>query len=172
MGINLGAPGDRKDAAGNEWFGFPRPRSRERLEYVFDIKPQIASGGGWYSHNSESIAFDNTDTPWLFASGARGLTKCEVPLLGENDPSATYTVKFYFATIDGKQDESSIDLKLQGKAVTSGFNPAREAGGSRQALIKSFQNIKVERDLLIEIASHTSEGVGQPTIAAIEIIRE
>ena len=69
LGINLALPGDRMDEARHEWFGYPRPSTRERLEYEFDIKPRIAEGGGWFNQNPDAADFAETEMPWLFASG-------------------------------------------------------------------------------------------------------
>ncbi len=118
MGINFGAPGDRKDPSGQEWFGYPRPSTRERLEFVFDVKPKLASGGGWYSRNLESVNIQGTDKPWLYTSGARGLQRFEIPLLGKGDPKSNYTVKFHFSNLD-KADAGLLDVRLQGQAVES-----------------------------------------------------
>ena len=45
MAINLGAPGDRRDEFGKLWLGFPRPKTVNRMEFVFNIKPTLAGGG-------------------------------------------------------------------------------------------------------------------------------
>ncbi|MCA9086375.1 MAG: PQQ-binding-like beta-propeller repeat protein, partial [Planctomycetaceae bacterium] len=69
IGLNFGAPGDRKDGTHREWLGFPRPKTVGRLEFEFDVKPQLADGGSWYSSNPESVRVPAAETPWLFASG-------------------------------------------------------------------------------------------------------
>ena len=172
MGINLGAPGDRKDEAGNEWFGYPRPSSRERLEYVFDIQPEFKAGGGWYSLNSEQVAVENAETPWLFSSGARGLARCELPLLGDEDEPATYHVKLFFANVGSKSTKPQpFDVRLQGETMATAIDLAEEAGTSNQAWVRSFEKIAVDRDLVLEIVQ--AGGSPQlPTLSAIEVIRD
>jgi hypothetical protein len=194
IGVNFGAPGDRKDAAGHEWFGYPRPSSRERLEFVFDLQPQLAPGGGWYSQNLQSTEIEGADTPWLYSSGARGLTRFEVPLLDADQPPATYTVNLYFADTSATPpsattssgavpadaapadkatdslDGPAFDIRLQGQTFAEGFNPRRAAGGSHKPCVQSFSGIRVEENLLVELVP-ASPG-RQTSIAAIEVVRE
>ena len=136
---------------------------------VFDIQPQFSTGGGWYSHNSQAMAIEKAETPWLFTSGARGLTSCQIPLLGESDEPRAYTVNFYFADLKAGDAEPPLELRLQGKTVARDFVPVREAGGAGKALVKSFTGISVKRNLEVEISS--SDTV-LPSLAAIEVIRE
>jgi outer membrane protein assembly factor BamB len=166
MGINFGAPGDRKDISGNEWFGYPRPRTVGRLEFVFDIQPKLASGGGWYSRNTESVTVEGTDKPWLFTSGGRGLNRFEIPLLGKGDAAAKYTVKLYFANVDDAKP-GLFDIRLQGKAVASGVDISAASG---RPLIEEFPGVDVDKNLVVELVSQEAGALA--TVAAIEVIRD
>ena len=168
MGINFGAPGDRKDQSGQQWFGYPRPSTRDRLEFVFDIHQQIAPGGGWYSRNTESVKIEDTITPWLYASGGRGLSRFELPLLGESDPKSKYTVKLHFAVLD--TDRSGIfDVRLQGETVAKKVDIENEAGLNR-ATVKEFRDVTVDRNLVVELINDSA--TAPATLAAIEAIRQ
>tara|TARA_R110002049_G_scaffold50370_3_gene143028 strand:- start:48629 stop:52447 length:3819 start_codon:yes stop_codon:yes gene_type:complete len=169
MGINFGAPGDRKDIGGSEWFGYPRPSSRQRLEYVFDLKPDLQPGGGWYSKNLESINVAGTDKPWLFASGARGLKRFEVPLVGKDDPASKYTVKFHFANLT-TEPVSFVDIRLQGQTVATGINVAASSDGPTRPMTKEFNDISVDGNLVVEL--ETQPGQPLATLSAIEMIRQ
>lgn len=166
MGINFGAPGDRKDLSGHEWFGYPRPSSRGRLEFIFDLKPQLASGGGWYSRNPESVDIAETNKPWLFTSGGRGLKRFELPLLGKDDKATNYDVQLFFANIDD-HDPPSFDLKLQGKVVRAGItaSPKGQASKAESILIPM---VKVEDKLVVEMESANGE---LPSLSALEVTR-
>lgn len=167
MAINFGAPGDRKDASGREWFGYPRPHSVGRLEFVFQIDHELSSGGGWYSRNAESISVEGTDTPWLFTSGARGLKRFQLPLLGESDPAATYRVKLFAAALESDPC-GPFEVRLQGKSVgtiddASGF-------AARRAITVEFTGVSVERNLDVELIP--TDPAKPLTLAAIEVVRE
>lgn len=166
IGINLGAPGDRKDVRGNEWFGYPRPSTRGRLEFELDLKPKLVDGGGWYSQNAESLEVTETDVPWIFTSGARGLSRLEIPLLAEGDAAATYDVRLYFADLPG-QPTGSCRVTIQGH-VTPDDLPGTEAAFPGQAKIAEFRGITVEKDLVLELEP-VSETL--PTLSGVEVIR-
>ncbi len=166
LAINFGGPGDRKDLSGQEWFGYPRPSSRERLEFVFDIQPQLNSGGGWYSRNAEAVKVDNTDKAWLFTSGARGLKRFELPLLGENDAACKYTVKLYFANLD-ESTSPACEVRLQGKVVGTAEPLPGTKQGVAQPVQKVYEHIEVESGLIVEL-----EAAELATISAIEVLRE
>jgi outer membrane protein assembly factor BamB len=168
MGINFGAPGDRKDASSREWFGYPRPSTRDRLEFVIDIKHKLASGGGWYSRNAEAFNIENTDTPWLYTSGGRGISRFELPLLSSDDPKSKYTIKLHFAVLDS-DPIGKFDVRLQGQAVANDVDITAESGKQR-ANVKEFTDVTVDRDLLVEIVSHDDDAPA--TLAAIEVTRQ
>jgi outer membrane protein assembly factor BamB len=168
MGINFGAPGDRKDEAGREWFGYPRPRAVERLEFVFDVSPKLAPGGGWYSRNAETRPIEETDTPWLYTSGGKGLSSFELPLLGAEDAKAQYTVRLHFASMPSDQP-GRFDLKLQGNTVAANVDINAESGHNR-ANVKEFADVTVDRNLQVELVAKDQEAA--PTIAAIEVLRQ
>ncbi len=86
------------------------------------------------------------------SSYARGLRRCVVPLLGEADAPADYTVTLYFADVENEQQGQRVfDIALQGKVVVEGFDIVKEAGGSQRALTRQFQGVKVDRNLEIEL---------------------
>jgi outer membrane protein assembly factor BamB len=170
MAINLGAPGDRRDGFGTLWLAYPRPKTVGRLEYSFDLDAKLASGGEFYSFNSESVQIEGTATPWLLSSGARGLTRCRLPLLSEEDSPGTYTVKLYFAELEDCQPgESMLDVRLQEERVAQDVDVVAEAGGPARALVREFAGIEVVKDLVVAIESR---GETLPRLAAIEVTRD
>ena len=170
MSLNLGAPGDQRDTLGTLWLGYPRPNTVGRLEYDFKLSTTLAPGGEYFAGNSESVEVQGGDTPWVFSSGARGLLKTELPLLGKDDEPAAYSVTLYFAEIDdAAPGERLFDIKLQGAVVATGVDIAKEAGGPRRALVRKFAGIRVDQNLAIELVPHSDL---PPTLAAIEVEQE
>jgi len=169
IGINLGAPGDRKDAARREWLGFPRPRAVDRLEFVFDIHPRFAARGGWFDGNPDALGLPEADLPWLFASGARGLEACEIELLGPDDPPAAYDVRVFLSGMTPAQAES-LEIRLQG-APAKGTTRAWGGGGGDTKLlhVRHVAAVPVERSLRCEF--YWSADGPQPRIAGIEVSR-
>ncbi len=174
MALTLGAPGDRRDAHGKLWLGYPRPSSRAGIDLPLDLKPDFIKGGAFFDLNENSLKIVGTDTPWLHASGARGLQKVALPLIGKDQPQQTYTVRLHFSAPEGdKPGQRVFDVNLQGKTVLKSFDIAAKAGGGGKAVVEVFENIPVTADLLIELQSAQAKpDAGQEAILnAIEVLR-
>lgn len=162
LALNLGAPGDRRDAHGKLWLGYPRPASRAGIDLPLDLKPQYASKtGGVYASNSESFTITGHDTPWIFASGLRGLTKLEIPVQAPKAAPTSYTVKLMFAALEGKK--CVFDVKLGGKLVLKAFDPATRKG----AAVEVFENVPASELLTVELIPVT----GEPILNGIELLK-
>ena len=168
LAVNLGAPGDRRDADGTLWLSFPRPHTVGRMEYKFDIQPQFTSGGKFYTLNDESLSLDRAKTPWLVASGARGLKRCVLPLLGDGDAPAKYRVELHFAELAGEQASGPFAIKLQGEVVDKQWDVSAAAGGVGRAVTRKFDDVMVSKDLVVELVP---QGDGQPILSAIRVER-
>ena len=170
LAVNLGAPGDRRDGLGRLWLAYPRPATVGRMEFVFDIKPKLLEGGAFEAKNDESVNVDGARVDWLYTSQARGLARCELPLVGKDDPPAEYRVTLHFAELDPeiKAGQRVFDVKLQGDTVASGMDVVQEAGGTQKALTREFRRVKVAGNLVIELVPVK----GEPILAAIEVERE
>ena len=168
MALNLAAPGDRKDSHDQLWITYPRPKPYKEtsLEVDIDIKPEFFAGGGFENLGEKSTSIAETQTPWLFTSFAKGLKKCTLPLLGEKDEPATYTVRLYFAA-PSKTGERKFAIKLQDKTVAEGLTI------TPKATIQEFKDIAVEKDLTIELTPTAENPKPEqlPLLNAIEVIR-
>lgn len=103
--INLGAPGDRRDADGKLWLGFPRLVTQEQalgypkqpganteavLPGVWPIARQAgilvpleiecSETGGPYRFNGDRNPVSADPRPWLYASGYRGIREATLKL--------------------------------------------------------------------------------------------
>ncbi len=181
LALNFGAPGDRKDAAGKLWLGYPRPlwnkypqlAGKLLLQFKFDTV--FHQGGKFSTDNSVYTKTTGTDDPWLFASVARGLHKCTIPLRKKDDGPARYTVRLAFA--DPKNDQPGrriFDIKLQGRLVQENFDIVRETGGRDRAVFKQFDGIEVVDNLVVELISKTDKQAAEqlPILHGVEIVRE
>lgn len=169
MGINLGAPGDRKDAARQEWLGYPRPKAVERLEFVFDIQARFSEGGGWYSRNPDSVQTGSKEMDWIVASGSKGLEYCSIPLLGKDDGPTKYNVKLLFSEMTPEQ-VAGVTIRLNGQTLDSSTQKTNVNVDSVTTVVsRTFSSVPVENNLVMEF----QPTVGTlPTLAAIEITRE
>ena len=125
----------RRDAFG--WRSRDR-RTVGRLEYVFDIKAKLIPGGGYYDQNEKVVKVEDVEAPWVYTSGVRGLARCELPLLGDGDEAAKYTIKLCFAELESCDiGQRSFDIKLQGDLVAENVDVIKEVGSSGVALLRN-----------------------------------
>jgi len=80
--LNMGAPGDRRDAERKLWLGFPRPRIEPSdphpyytgvLAMELPVTAESIEGFGPDRVNADRITIQNTKRPWVYASHYRGL---------------------------------------------------------------------------------------------------
>ncbi|MEK6259194.1 MAG: PQQ-binding-like beta-propeller repeat protein [Planctomycetota bacterium] len=177
MALNLGAPGDRKDAGGKLWLSYPRHRAYQEtsLDVKLDLKPKFKAGGQFTSVSETSQPVADTETPWLYTSWAEGLEQLTLPLLGPKDQPATYTVRLHFARLgSGDREPIVFDVQLQGKTaledVTLPFAPASQegdAGGRAAAIVRDVENVRVTDNLIVDLVAKQ----GRPRLNAIEVVR-
>jgi len=179
LALNLGAAGDRRDAAGTLWFGYPRPSlpsDRAAMGIAFAVKTEFFDGGGYDRRNTEAAPVAGTDTPWVYSSCARGLKRCVVPLLSEGDKPAQYTVRLHFTDFDNAEAGKRVfDIKLQGKVILENVDIAGQAAAAGKAVVQEVAGIGVERDLEIEFVAKGGETTSlstMPLLCGVEILRE
>lgn len=174
MALNFGAPGDRRDATGKLWLGYPRPSSRAGIDLPLNLNHDLAKGGEFFATNEASHKIEGTQVPWIFTSGARGLQHAELPLIGKGEKPETYTVRLYFAAPKGdKPGQRVFDVQLQGKTVLKGLDVAAKAGGAQKAIMEEFVRIPVTDHLRLDLvpSDPKAEASGQPVINGIEVLR-
>jgi outer membrane protein assembly factor BamB len=172
LALNLAAPGDRRDAHGKLWLGYPRPSSRIGIDLPLDLKPQISDGGGNFAFNSDSYAITGSDVPWVFTSGIKGLTHAELPLIAKDQKPDSYTVRLYFAALeDDKPGQRVFDVQLQGRNVLKSFDPVVTCGGVKKAYVAEFERIAVTDNLVLDLATTAAGTDHMPVISGIEVLR-
>ncbi|MBI5683502.1 MAG: PQQ-binding-like beta-propeller repeat protein [Verrucomicrobia bacterium] len=176
LAFNLGAPGDRRDAAGTLWLAYPRPAGAGSLV----LQPKIAvkmlpAIGGYFAQSPDSVRVVGTTSPWLYTFGTRGVASCEIPLLDAGDGPGRYTIRLGFAEMDdAKAGARVFDVKLQGKEVLKDFDVVKEAGAPRKALVKEFKGVDVDEALLIEFVPKSPQATAEqaPILQTVEVLRE
>jgi outer membrane protein assembly factor BamB len=179
--VNFGAPADKKDDEGTVWFSYPNPNTRSYTHFPnygvkLDLKTQILPEMGYFCHDFKGLDIAGTDKPWLFTSGYRGMTRCEIPLTddaGEN--SAIYTVRLGFnALLNDRGGQRVFDIKLQDKIVQEDFDIMATAGKANKAVVKKFKGIEAGSTMTLELlAKSANPNTDQaPIINFIEVIKE
>lgn len=163
VGLNLGAPGDRHDAAGTLWLDFPSIGGASP-----DLPVQIEPAQPrWFRHHTQQIG--GAGLPWVAASGAEGVRKLTVRVAPENTGVQRYTVRLHFAEPDRKaRGERVFDIAVQGQSVKRGFDVAAETGGALSATTVEAAGVEVASDLVIELAPVQ----GEPILCGVELTAE
>jgi hypothetical protein len=181
MGINFGAPGDRKADNGTLWLeypvvGGPSPQVSVNIEPAG--KP---SGYKTFYHHSSRIKTDGNPTvhPWILSSGVQGMSSISISLVnnGEADKSniqeRPYTVRLYFSEPgDVKAGGRVFNVGIQGEEVLKNFDIAKESGKQNHPLVKEFKSITAGENLVVNFTPSSNSKQGEPLICGIEIMAE
>ena len=173
LAVNLGAPGDKRDADGTLWLGYPRPGGR--LGMKFKLGDTVLKGMGWFRRNADYVTIRGTDKPWIYASGCRGLVRCTLPLVGKGQAPGVYTVSLGFCDPDdNKPGVRVFDIKLQGKVVAAGFDVVRAAGAPDTAVVKTFSAVRVTGALTVDLSPRAGAPSARqaPLLNSIEVTRQ
>lgn len=161
IGINFGAPGDRKTDDGTLWLGQP---STGGPSPELGLQTEPAKPATFYHH---SVWIEGGEGwPWVAASGSEGLRG--VTLSGLMD--GTYTVRLTFTEPDRtmKIGARVFDVAIQDKPALHDLDVLAESGGAMRALTKTIPDVVISGGTL---TLRLKAKHGQSVLCGIEIIR-
>lgn len=167
IGLNFGAPGDRRADNGTLWLDYPN---------VGGPSPEITvtttpGNPEWFLHHSS--LFEDVDLPWIVSSGGKGLHRIAISLAKGSTETRNYTIRLYFAEPDGLgKGQRVFDVALQDKPVLKGFDISAESGKAGKSVVKEFKGIQVQNDLIVSLNPVSQTGRYEPVINGIEVIEE
>lgn len=165
LGINLGAPGDRRADNGTLWLDYPivGGPSPEIPIQTIPVEPKYFLG------HSSRVSGD--ELKWVQASGVEGLEKLTVKLTPSSSQKQTYNVRLLF--MEPSQHEAGdrvFDVVMQGNTVISNLDVTAEAGSNRAGIMKEINDVEVAGDLVIEFKTVSSSQVQKSILSGIEIV--
>ena len=167
IALNLGAPGDRRDANGDLWLSQPRPMGPRAPAGM--AVPATTEGGEYYRRSAAALDVAETSDDFLLASGVQGPARITVSL-GNAEPKV-YTVSLYFAELGGgAPGERVFDVKLQSETAVEGLDVAQEAGGSATALVRTVSTVSATDTLTVELVPRG--GSRPPILSGVELVRQ
>jgi hypothetical protein len=154
LAINLGAPGQRRDAEGQLWLN-----AHEGAEVEYDER------FGYYCRHSTIV--ESAERPWVAASGCRGVRRITL------DPQATkpgrYTLRLHFCDLDNDRPGARVfDVRVAGRTMLDDFDIVQAAGGGRREVVREFIGIELDAGEKLEIEFEASAGAAAgPSNAAV-----
>ena len=151
IGINLGAPGDRKTRDGTLWLDFPSVGGPSpEIDFVTEpAKPEY-----FYQHSLWMKK--GTGWPWVAASGAKGLRSAKLSGL----KNGRYTVKLVFSSPDSATHR--FDVSVQDHSLTN-LQPQRMTAST-----ETLSDIAVtDGTLTFTLTPHE----GETLLSGIEVLK-
>ncbi len=167
VGINLGAPGDRKADDGTLWLEYPSIGGSSPTVAV-TIAPEKPE---WFRRHSSQI--EGPGLAWVAASGVKGLTSLKIKLGTTDEEPRDYSVRLHFAEPDDvRPGDRTFNVSLQGKQTLTALDVVKEAGGRNRALVKEFADVQVGDELVIEFIPNPTAKYQASILSGVEIQAE
>lgn len=148
IGLNFGAPGDRRADNGTLWVEYPSLAGRSP---AIVVKTTPAKPVFLRRHSSVIVS---GEPAWVGSSAAKGLTSLGLDLREKKQGEGIYTVRLYFAELEGaKPGERICDIDVQGKRVLTAFDIAKESGGPYRMLVKEIRDVHVQQELVLKFTA-------------------
>jgi len=181
VGINFGAPGDRKADSGTLWLEYPIVGGPSPIVPI-SIEPEDSQR---FVHHSSRI--QEGELKWVVASGVKGVSSINITLAGNGKSSEEqnnadklldkfikerpYTIRLYFSEPDNLEPGQRVfNIYIQGIKALRNFDIVKESGGINRAIVKEFKGIPVKKELDLMLEPSNKNSV--PIISGIEILAE
>jgi outer membrane protein assembly factor BamB len=166
LGLNLGAPGDRKAGDGTLWLELPSVGGNSPAVEA-EIQPQQVQ---WFRRHSSQVSGEGI--AWVAASGAEGIERLSVRLNPRSNEPRTYTIRLYFCEPALEPGQRRFDVSLEGKRVIENLDVAAEAGGVGLGLIKQFKGVAVDEWLDVEFTPAANVATPAAVLSGLELQAE
>ncbi|HPY52054.1 MAG TPA: malectin domain-containing carbohydrate-binding protein, partial [Sedimentisphaerales bacterium] len=186
VGINLGAPGDRRAENGTLWLEYPIVGGSS-AELDMAVAPEELS---WFRRHSSRLR--RSDISWVEASGGKGLRSVRVrvsggvgwalahadgsqhglkPILQQANAQKSYTVHLHFMEPENKKaGERRFDVALNGQTVLEDFDIVAEAGSPNVGIVRTFKGIQTSDFVTISLTP--TDACSETILCGIEIVAE
>jgi outer membrane protein assembly factor BamB len=170
VGLNFGAPGDRRADEGTLWLDYPS-RGGPSPDLPVIVQPADAH---YFCHHSSRIQLGpgNTGLRWVAASGVVGVRRVSVMLATGHPRPRSYLVRLHFAEVEHAQPGDRVfSISLQGREVLRRLDVVEEAGAPWTAVVKEFRGIQVADTLTLTLSPEAGSSL-PPVLCGLEIQAE
>jgi len=163
VGINFGAPGDRRADNGTLWLEYPAVGGSS-------FTAPVAVKGDKPDALRRHEGFIQGALPWVTASCLRNLTEVAIDL-GKASRTRTCTVRLYFAELEPvKAGQRVFDVTIQGKEVLKDLDIFQAAGGVNRGIVREYPRVPVSGILRIGFTPHANRLM--PVLNGVEVIAD
>jgi len=167
VGINLGAPGDRRGPDDTLWRDFPSTGGPSPKLQV-KVSPSEVT---WFRKHS-SLVEGGEGQDWIVASGVEGIESLTLTLSEEEQAKLgirAYKVRLHFAEPEPLEPgERVFSVKVGDTPFLDDFDVVKEANGPNRGLVRTFDSTIASEK--IEITLRAREGSRKPILCGVEII--
>ncbi len=164
IGINFGAPGDRRSEAGTLFVDFPEVGGKSE-QVDFKIK-----GGALNYHRQHASLFKGTadELPWVAASQVEGVESLDIAVPGS---VKSCRLRLVFAELhsEATQGQRVFDVSVGGTKVMADVDVAALVGG-RSVLVRELNAVPRDGQVVIKFQKH--DGSLPPILSGVEVIYE
>jgi hypothetical protein len=174
VGVNFGAPGDRKADNGTLWLEYPSVGGTSP-ELDIAVTPDPPR---WFRRHS--LRLKHGQRKWVEASGAKGMRSIRIRVSGlrkEKQPSVapaeerSFTVRLHFMEPEDKElGQRVFDVAIGQRTVLEEFDIVAETQSPHVGLVREFPGIRASE--FITIALNPVDPQMETVICGIEIIAE
>lgn len=162
LGLNLGAPGDRRADNGTLWLDYPSVGGPSPDPQV-TVEPKQVT---WFRQHVTRLTAG--ELSWVEVSGAEGMRRLRVRLTparrerdSTDDPEPSprlFTVRLHFMEPEDLAPGQRIfDVSLQGHIVLPALDIRAQAGASQVGLVREFTGIAATNSLEITLQPRTQD---------------
>lgn len=167
LGINLGAPGDRRAGDGTLWLDYPSVGGSSP-DVPVTVEP---AGIRWFYRHSSRLR--GSVPGWIAGSGGEGIETFRIRLgkpEAEALPPHAYTVRLVFAEPNPCGPGARVfSVALQDREVLRDLDIAAQAGGPDIGLIREFRGVAVPSG---ELRVNLLPRVGKTILCGVAVIAE
>lgn len=164
IGINFGAPGDRRAPSGTLWFDAPSVGGASP-----DLPVSIEGDDvrTIRHHVSRIISGSEGHLPWVASSCVTGVKSIKLRLREDRRGSARYKVRLHFAELEDKAEgERTFDVSINGRRILKNVDIVRQTGGRWRTVVHEMGEIAAEDEIEITFSSRA----GRPCINGVEVL--
>ena len=155
VGINFGAPGDRRDESGTMWLDYPNVGGPSpKLEIVVETSEDPK----YFRLHPSQLRGDGPN--WVAASGVEGVRSVKIPVASGEAKERVFDVRLFFAEpVNELAAKREFTVKVQGQSSTVEGLAARRGKAALFSGIKAANEILIEFDRAAENAPTLISGI-------------